>query len=218
MKRIENFKLASNRGTQWHESEESLLNDEGFKKLQVIYEYLKKFKSCHVFIKEGDYKGSIAEFTVDEGIERYGYRRGELYYPVQDWFNVKYYWEGRLSWKNKRNNPKFTISHDTCDVLLGYEGEEILKRFNLKEEGKKLLSQDVHDIDGMKLSVGDEVLYLNIRYGSGGSLCHGVVGGFKAHARDGYVSVIVTNKDNSSQESECRQPWNQIYKVVSNEK
>ena len=131
---------------------------------------------------------------------------------VQKWFNIKYCWHGRLSWKGKRNNPKFTLMDSTCEVLLDYEGEEVLKRFNLKEEGKKLLTQDFYDIDDEKLSVGDEVLYLNIRYGSGGTLCHGVVKSFKAHARDGYVSVIIANKENPSEESECRQPFNQIYK------
>lgn len=53
-----------------------------------------------------------------------------------------------------------------------------------------------------------------MRYGSGGTLCHGTVEGFKAHARNGYVSVKVSNKNNEGELSECRQPFNQIFKVV----
>lgn len=211
---IKNFKPASN-SSQWHKSEESLLVDEGFQNLKLIYEHLKIHKFCHVRVTGGDYDSSVAKFTIDEEIEGLGHKTDELYYPVHNrtkWFNVKYCWHGRLSWKGKRNNPKFTLMDSTCEVLLDYEGEEILKRFNLKEEGRKLLSQDSHDINGEKLSVGDEVLYLNIRYGSGGTLCHGVVKSFKAHARDGYVSVVISNKDNPEEESECRQPFNQIYK------
>lgn len=214
MVKITNFKPEGT-SSQWHKDEDSLLADEGFKNLKKIYEHLKTYKYCHVCVLDGDYKGSIAKFTVDDELENSGYRADELYYPVHNgtkWFNVKYYWDGRLSWKGKRNNPKFTLMDSTCEVILGYEGEEVFKRFNLKVEGEKLLSQDTYDIDGNKLSKGDKVLYLNIRYGIGGTLCHGIVKSFKAHARDGYVSVIVENKDNPAEESECHQPFNQIYK------
>lgn len=153
MIKIINFK-PEGVGSQWHGSEEDLLADEGFMNLRLIYEHLEVHKFCHVIVLDGDYKGSVAKFTIDEAFER----------------------------------------------------------FNLKTEGDKLLSQATYDIDGNELSEGDEVLYLNLRYGSGGTLCHGNVKSFKAHARDGYVSVIIENKDNSTEESECRQPFNQIYK------
>lgn len=82
----------------------------------------------------------------------------------------------------------------------------------MKKEGQKLLQQDVEDIDGNKLLKGDKVLYMNLRYGSGGALCHGTVKDFKAHARGGYVSVIIENDYCDGEESECRQPYNQIFK------
>lgn len=155
-------------------SEETLFCNEDFIKLKQINDYLSEKGFCHVRVKGGDYDGSIAKFTPDVN--------GSLYKRVNNrnirW-NVKHYWDGRLSWKGKRNNPKFDVMYTTCDVLLDYEG--------------------------------DEVLYVNIRYGNGSKLCHGVVSNFKAHARDGYVSVIVTNKDNTSEKSECHQPHNQIY-------
>ena len=211
---IKNFK-PSGVSSQWHKSEKALLEDEGFQNLKLIYDYLKVNKFCYVRVLGGDYDASVAKFTIDEELESMGYKSGELYYPVHNrdkWFNVKYHWEGRLSWKGKRNNPKFRLMDSTCEVLLDYTGEEIFKRFDLKKEGQKLLSQEVYDIDGNKISKGDEVLYMNLRYGSGGKLCHGVVKDFKAHSRDGYVSVIISNKENLEEESECRQPYSQVYK------
>lgn len=187
-------------------SEETLFCNEDFIKLKQINDYLSEKGFCHVRVKGGDYDGSIAKFTPDVN--------GSLYKRVNNrnirW-NVKHYWDGRLSWKGKRNNPKFDVMYTTCDVLLDYEGDEILKRFDIKKESKKLLEKPLHDIDGHVITKGDEVLYVNIRYGNGSKLCHGVVSDFKAHARDGYVSVIVTNKDNTSEKSECHQPHNQIY-------
>ncbi|AUR86347.1 hypothetical protein NVP1084O_140 [Vibrio phage 1.084.O._10N.261.49.F5] len=209
---ITNFK-PEGVSSQWHKSESELLSDEGFHNLKLIFEHLNEHKFCHVRVKGGDYDGSIAKFTLDDTPS--GYKEEELYYRVNGrscgWFNVKYYWDGKLSWKGKRNNPKFTLMSSKCDVLLNYEGDEVLKRFDLKKEGNKLLEQDVFDIDSQKLSIGDEVLYLNLRYGSGGMLCRGTVKAFKAHARDGFVSVIILNND-GKEESECRQPYNQIWK------
>lgn len=205
---IKDFRLSS-KGSQITCSEDELLRDEGFIKLKQIEDHLNEKGFCHVKVNGGDYDGSIAKFTLDSNTKsnRFYWR---VYCNEVRW-GVKYYWDGRLSWKGKKNNPMFTLMNSTCDVLLNYEGEEVLKRFDLKKEGKKLLEQPVHDIDGKLLSKGDKVLYMNLRYGSGGKLCHGVVKDFKAHARDGYVSVIITNAENSSEDSECRQPFNQIY-------
>lgn len=198
------------RGSHFYGIEEELLKDEGLIKLKQVYDHLMAEGYCHVRVKGGDYDGSIAKFTLDTE-EKYE----KLYF--RSWgdklsFIVKRYWLGRLSWKGKRNNPAFTIKPSNCDIILDYEGEEVLKRFDLKKEGKKLLEKDTYDIDFNKLSIGDKVLYLNLRYGQGGCLCHGIVKDFKAHARDGYVSVIIKNID-SAEESECRQPYNQIYKL-----
>ncbi|UZV41191.1 hypothetical protein vBVpaMR16F_125 [Vibrio phage vB_VpaM_R16F] len=206
---ITNFKLSCG-SSHWHGSESDLLQDEGFIKLKQVYEYLKENGFCHVRVNGGDYDGSIAKFTLDDDIDRDLYTRN--WYSSDKSFMVEYAYHGRLSWVGKRNNPKFTLMNSTCDVLLDYEGEEILKRFDLKKEGKKLLEQDVEDIYGNKLTKGDKVLYMNLRYGSGGMLCHGTVKSFKAHARDGYVSVIIENDNCSGEESECRQPYNQVYK------
>lgn len=205
---IKDFWLSGG-STQITCAESELLKDEGFLKLKQIYDHLKEKGFCHVRVKGGDYEGSIAKFTMND------LNDDKFYWRIncrEIRWGVKYAWYGKLSWKRKRNNPQFILMSSNCDVLLDYEGEEILKRFDLKKEGKKLLEQDVEDIDGNKLTKGDKVLYMNLRYGSGGMLCHGTVKSFKAHARDGYVSVIIENDNCSGEESECRQPYNQVYK------
>jgi len=205
---IKDFSLTSG-SSQFAGSESDLLSDEGFLKIKEIHEHLLRQGWCHVRVKGGDYDGSIAKFTVDNTLTE-----NRLYwrmYCSEPRYGVNCYWCGKLSWKGKRNNPQFTVMNNTCEVLLGYEGDEILHRLNLNKEGKKLLEQPIYDIDNKYLSVGDKVLYMNLRYGSGGCLCHGVVKEFKPHVRDGYVSVIITHSS-GEEESECRQPYNQIYK------
>ncbi|AGH32187.1 hypothetical protein VPHG_00120 [Vibrio phage 11895-B1] len=206
---IKDFRLSS-KSSQITCSEEGLFSDEGFIKLKQIQDYLLENGYCHVRVNGGDYDGSIAKFTPDTPIDEKFYWR--INCREVRW-GVKYYWWGRLSWKGKRNNPKFTLASSDCDVILDYDGDEILKRIDTKKEKEKLLENPVEDIDGKVLSKGDQVLYMNLRYGSGGKLCHGKVKDFKAHARDKYVSVIVTNNDSPDEESECRQPWNQVYKM-----
>lgn len=178
--------------------------------LRDINEKLKKDGNLFIKVLEGDYKGSIAMFKPLEGsvkddvvIRNYG---GD--------FNISCSWSGRLSWKGKKNNPQFIIAHRSCLILEDYRGETLLKRFNLKEESKKLLQGSVEDIDGNTLAKGDKVLYMNLRYGSGGSLCHGTVSDFKAHARQGYLSVLVSNDLDKEEVSDLNYPHQQIYKKV----
>lgn len=197
--------------SQFRGTEEELLVDEGYLKLKEVHDYLKKNGSCHVRVTGGDYDGSIALFTLNNN-SNYEENLYKRIYSRERIYSLKYYWQGRLSWEGKRNNPQFTLMNSTCEVLLDYDGPTSLKRFNLKEEKKKLL-QDVkiEDIDGHIIEIGDKVLYMNLRYGSGGSLCHGVVHDFKAHARQGYVSVIV-REVGTDIESDLNFPSSQIYK------
>lgn len=210
---IKNFGVKS---SQFVGTEEELLADEGFQKLKQIYDHLKEYGECHVRVNGGDYDGSIARFTVDKE-EKYQSIDDKLYRRIynsskEERYNVKYSWRGKLSWKGKRNNTQFSIKNSTCDVLLNYEGEEVLKRFDLKKEAKKLLENTkVEDIDGNVLQVGDKVVYMNLRYGCGGKLCHGEVKEFKAHARDGFVSIIVEH-ESGEEVSELRNPEMQIFK------
>tara|TARA_Y100000310_G_scaffold227068_1_gene229264 strand:+ start:5804 stop:6415 length:612 start_codon:yes stop_codon:yes gene_type:complete len=163
---------------------------------------------CFVRILSGDYEGSIAKFTPNNLSD---FKHTKTY---RGSWNLKSFWYGRLSWSGKRNNPQFILSSESATVLSEYEGDTSLVKFDLKAEGKKLLETcECFDIDGCKISEGDEVVYLNLRYGSAGKLCHGTVSGFKAHARQGYISVIITRSD-EDEKSECHHPSDQIWRKV----
>lgn len=161
---------------------------------------------CYIYVQEGDYDGSIAKFVLDA--KSY---QPVLFNKVYGSLKINAFWYGNLRWKGKPNKPKFTLMPKNCYWLPDYDGETKLVRVDLKGKASELLQQDICDINDCKLSVGDKVLYLNLRYGCGGKLCHGTVKSFKAHSRQEYVSVIITN-DEIDEESECNYPHNQIYK------
>lgn len=178
--------------------------------LRTINNMLKEDGKLTLEILEGDYKGSIATFTPLEGflkedvvIRNYG---GD--------YNINCHWTGRLSWKGKKNNPQFIITPDSCKILPEYKGDTLLKRFDLKAESKKLLESTVEDVNDCTLFKGDTVIYMNLRYGCGGKLCYGTVTDFKAHARQGYVSVIVSNSNSPEETSELNYPHMQIIKIT----
>lgn len=166
---------------------------------------------CYIKVIGGDYNGSIAKFTIDKSCKTDTLLR--RLYSRSGGFNVKTYWTGRLSWDGKKNNPKFTITHSSCLILPDYKEETILKRFDLREESKKLLEKDVLDSEDNVLSIGDEVIYLNLRYGSGGALSKGVIKSFKGNARKGTISVIIGNNKDLEEESTLNYPSQQILKI-----
>lgn len=187
---------------------------EDVKKLSSINDILNNGDGkCYIEILEGDYKGSIAIFTqldYDAVEDVVDYRTLSSTY-----YNLKSYWSGRLSWQGKRNNPSFLLRNGSAIVLPEYSGNTVFKKRNLKAEAEKLLSSaKPADIDGYDIEIGDKVLYMNLRYGSGGILSKGIVKNFKAHARDGYVSVIVENSDVKGEESQLHYPHRQIFKFL----
>ena len=56
---------------------------------------------------------------------------------------------------------------------------------------------DQKDIDGNILNIGDNVLYINARYGSGMELCHGKIKEFKAKvdSRRTEIFTVVENAE-----------------------
>lgn len=204
---IKDFSLES---THYIGTEEDLLKESEVLKAKQVHDYLTLNGYCYVRVISGDYKGSIAKFTLDSPIGT-----EKLYRKVpcdEEVFIVKYLWYGKLSWKGKRNNPKFKLSSSSCDVLLGYTGETELIRIDLKKIKKDLLDKEVVDVDGNKLSVGDKVIYMNLRYGNGGALCRGTIIDFKAYAREGRASVIIENNKNPNENSELNYPRLQVMK------
>lgn len=185
--------------------------EDGSDDITLLKEFDAKLKQdgfCYIYVKGGDYDGSIAKFVLD--VKGYHPKLFNIAYRnIQ--YNVNVWWTGNLRFKGKPNKPKFTLCPKNCYWLPNYDGATKLVRIDLKGKAEKLLQQDVFDINDCKLSIGDKILYLNLRYGCGGKLCHGTVRSFKAHARQEFVSVIITN-DEITEESECNYPHNQVYK------
>ncbi len=184
--------------------------------LEAFHDKLVKDGHCYIKIIGGDYDGSLAKFTISDNCknDRFEYR------CCRSGINLKYYWTGRLSWKGKRNIPKFTITSNSCIIVEPEYGEVVetnLVMYNIKAEAAKLLEKDIRDVEGNILNLGDKVIYMNLRYGCGGRLCKGIVKSFKAHARQGYVSVIIENAEDVNEQSECRYPEMQVMKENINE-
>lgn len=83
-----------------------------------------------------------------------------------------------------------------------------------KELRKRLTENpDVTDIDGKPLAVGDNVLYVNSRYGSGTELCHGQIVRFAAKiSHYGNEVFTVVKEDGKEVESKIRYPASYIFK------
>lgn len=201
-----------------HDDESVMKSQQWYINLEKVFNQLKEHGYCYVKVKTGDYKGSIAKFKPivpiqgDHNLAFHGdrlYRRG-ISTGRKQFFHINRLILGRLSWKGRRNNPKFTLAHEHCEVLLGYEGEEIFEKFDpkLAAENMKI---EVFDIDNKPLAEGDTVLYINARYGQATTLCHGVIKRFQAYPKLNLVSVFVAN-DETGVESECKYPHSQIFK------
>ena len=75
------------------------------------------------------------------------------------------------------------------------------------------MGKDVLDSEDNVLAIGDEIIYLNLRYGSGGALSKGVIKSFKGNARKGTISVIIGNNKDLEEESTLNYPSQQILKI-----
>lgn len=177
--------------------------------LRKIHQQLRTEGYCYIKILTGDYKGSIAKFTRSDTCMPSDVVNYRTYSNTHK--NVTCAWWGRLSWLGKRNNPQFHLNGSNCTFLDGYTGHTLLCYRDFKADKEDLLATaELTDVNDKLLTVGDQVLYINLRYGSGGKLSQGVVTGFKAHVRQDYVSLLVKSTD--GEESELSVPHQQVYK------
>lgn len=190
-------------------TQEELDNNEDIKLLLELDNHLREHGHCYVYILGGDYKDSIAKFSVDKAwvdkhqiIPRRSYDGG---------WNINSYWSGRLSWVGKRNNPKFIITPRSAGWLKDYSGETKLVKLDLKKEAASLLENYyVTDIEGNEISIGDNVIYMNLRYGYGGRLCRGQVVELKPHVRSESIHVVIRNDNDHDELSELKYPNIQV--------
>lgn len=169
-------------------------------------------QSGELFVKfiDGDREGSIARVA-----SKYlNARRPEIGYGRHGNRFHNDYLFGRCSWDGRRNGVDVTIPQPDLVVLFDYNGPTVWELFDAKAAKAEVLKNpDQVDIDGAKLMVGDKVLYMNLRYGSGGTLQHGTIQEFKAVVDSkGALITTIVKSDHADEVSEIRYPERMIYK------
>lgn len=165
-----------------------------------------KAKNGTLYVKfvDGDRKGSIAKVKVDDTGGAY-YRPATIVRRRATWANYEEPFEieadrfyGTAKWDKRKNSCQIVVPSQELVILPNYEGPTIYEMFDKKAaKAAALENPEQTDIDGKLLSVGDEVLYINARYGSGFVLCHGIIKEFKAVAdsKGTSITTIVQLKD-----------------------
>jgi hypothetical protein len=172
----------------------------------------------YVKIPNGDYEGSIAKANILSGNpDRISIEQSRRNFDnIVTYEFSNFYQFFTLTWDGRKNK----IKSDSGEVIWldGYEGPTVFCLIDKKAAAVKLLQKPQLDIRGNIIAIGDEVLYINIRYGSGSCLCDGVVVGFKAkNATSAYAStnVIIRNDQNPDEESKISNSENMILRKKS---
>ena len=192
--------------------------------LKFIAEYnylLDRILNGTLFIKfiDGDRKGSIAKFKPSPQHHppsstaiRYRQRWSSHDKNGYDFTNTYFY--GIATWTGRSNKPQVNLPNRDIIILPNYTGPTVWALFDHKAAKAEALKEpDQVDIDGHVLAIGDPVIYINARYGSGMELCHGVIKEFKASvdSRKTEIFTIVTNIENNV-ESKISNSSYMIYK------
>jgi uncharacterized Zn ribbon protein len=174
----------------------------------------------HVRFTSGDRAGSIAKLAHDSRyntsdkprIKRryHSYRRDAVEY---DFENDRFYTV--CTWDGRRNSVQATFPNPEAELLIGYDGPTVWAKFDAKAAKEAVLKNpNQRDIDGNVLAVGDKVMYINARYGSGMVLTRGVVEEFKASVDSKSTSITTIIRNSKTGEtSSMSYPQNMVSKL-----
>lgn len=180
-----------------------------------------KFVEGSLYIKfiDGDRKGSIAK--VIPNTKTFGNnaakkasirnRYGSFNHKPYSFENERFY--AIATWNGRSNKVQINLPNREIVFLPNYTGPTVWEKFDAKAAQKEILkSPDQKDIDGNILAIGDPVLYINARYGSGMTLEHGTVKEFKVSvdSKKHEIFTIVQNSDGV--ESKITNSHNMIFK------
>lgn len=187
-----------------------LARNELYRRAQVGAVYIK-------FI-DGDRKGSIARLTIDPKYNQKlaEIRRRPTYYSSDktayeiDW----YFFSGIAKFDKPKRSCQVSLPEASVIFLPNYTGPTVYQLFDRKAAKQKLLvDPDQRDIDGEILAIGDKVLYINTRYGSGSELCHGTIKEFKVTADSkGHSYTTIVQNDEADEESSMSYPFQMIWR------
>lgn len=194
---------------------------ERLRQLKEVYDAVTN-GSAFVRYIDGDRKGSIArvrsaslmlpkEPTIEYSSRVYvsnafGAQSG--YRFLNDLFQLECYWDGR------RNKVKESAPCRCFEFLLDYDGPTVWQKFDAKAAKEQALEDPGQfDVRGNQLNVGDDVVYMNLRYGQGGQLDFGKIKEFKVSADSKRVDISTVVEREDGELSTIRHPSNMIWKI-----
>lgn len=116
-----------------------------------------------------------------------------------------------LRWDKRRNKIKWSTGGGDTVYLPDYEGPTVWQKVDKKKLAKETLKKrKVKDREGNVLEVGDRVVYINARYGSGARLDRGTISDIKMHVdvqgENKYVTTHVIIDNDDGNQSDIRNP------------
>jgi hypothetical protein len=167
---------------------------------------------------DGDRKGSVAKLKFDSDYTnsylpevsafRYTYNLNAKFKVDNDRFYCV------ATWKGRSNKVKVSLPGPQIEVIIGDDVETVYKMFDHKAAKEEILkSPNQKDIDGNILSVGDNVMFINISYGSRMYLQRGVITGFKvvANSKSSKITTVIENEQGIK--SELNYPQDMVHKI-----
>ena len=176
--------------------------------------YLAKLKAARQALQDGrlyaryfdgDRKGSVAKMIPDPAYSRAnGYEPGIRYSSSHFQKGPWYRFENEMifmiaTWKGRKNKVKECSGYRSeFELIIGDNIETIWCKFDAKSAKDEVLKNpDQKDIDGKVLNVGDNVMFINARYGSRMVLERGKVKEFKVvvDSKKTSISTIIENSE-----------------------
>lgn len=190
-------------------------------------------------VTEGEYAGSIFRFEQHENsLKDRGYGHGRYWdevmkmkapfggvsggsWSIWQWNAPTLY--GRMRFNKRKNNPGMDVRvNGQCVYLPDYAGDTVYKKFDRKAAEQALMEEiEIRDRNGVVLAEGDSVIYVNLRYGSGGQLDYGTIKTIRVKAQKSprgkkinyEINVVIKNRD-ADEESTIRVPNQLIIKEM----
>ena len=175
-------------------------------------------EDVYVKLSGGDRDGTIALIKKFE--ELYVEREDSALcgYSGKIFYGFKYYadFEFMVGFDDRKNHLKVRGCYnqnnpdETVVYLPDYHGPTVCRIFDKKAAAKEAAeTQKVYDMNGIRLEGGQDVVYINARYGRGMKLCNGVIDyiDFKVSASGSVNALVyVSNVDDEEEISKIKNP------------
>jgi hypothetical protein len=186
-----------------------------FREMRYLHE---RGEPIYIEFLSGDREGSIARLEVGTREDRYTRKKepnidaearlGRIGWNNEYGHRYDMHAMGTFRWDKRPNKVQaFVGPYGHHAYLRGYEGPTVWKKFDAKAAKAKLLeSPDQRDVDGDVLNVGDHVIFINLRYGSGAKLERGTIKRFEATADSRGHEIFTIIESESGEESRTSHP------------